>query len=134
MSRCRSVSAKSPPSSGIPFLTDPPRQPTFVLLNFSHGTNYGIFEFSLRKNVWNQVAFVSFATDHLVYVNGVLVGENFTDTIVSDSGLRFGGWYDDSQMSISPAVELAEFAVFNRGMAAEELAAIYQLQSAILNL
>jgi len=67
-------------------------------------------------------------------VNGVFAAENVTEPFDTDCGLRFGGWYDDNQMSISPAVELAEFAVFNRAMEAEELAAINQLQTATINL
>jgi hypothetical protein len=119
---------------GIPFETNPAREPFNVTLNFSHGTFYGICEFSLRKFVWNQVAMVSLDGDHQLFVNGLLTAESITEVINSDSGLRFGGWYDDSQMTLSPAVELAEFAVFSRAMAADELAAIYQLQSATSNL
>ena len=119
---------------GIPFQSDQPRQQLFVTLNLSHGTYYGICEFTLRKYVWNQVAIVSNGGDHQVYVNGVLNAENITEPFDTDCGLRFGGWYDDNQMSISPAVELAEFAVFNRAMEAEELAAINQLQTATLYL
>lgn len=117
---------------GIPFQTDPPREPTYVTLNLSHGTYYGICEFSVRKYVWNQIAIVSLDGNHQVYVNGILTAENITEDCNTDSGVRFGGWYDDNQMSISPAVELAEFAVFNRAMEAEELAAINQLQTATL--
>jgi hypothetical protein len=119
---------------GIPFQSDPPREQYNVTLNLSHGTFYGICEFSLRKYVWNQVAIVSLGGDHQVYVNGILADENITEPCNTDCGLRFGGWYDDNQMSISPAVELAEFAVFNRAMEAEELAAINQLQTATVNL
>lgn len=119
---------------GIPFQTDPPREQYNVTLNLSHGALNGICEFSLRKYVWNQLALVSSGGNHQVYVNGILTAENTTEPFDTNCGVRFGGWYDDSQMSISPAVELAEFAVFNRAMEAEEIAAINQLQTATVNL
>ena len=115
---------------GIPFdeSATPARQDPMVQLNLTHGTYYGICVFFLHKYVWQHVAIVSDADHHQVYVNGWLADENFTETFQSDMGLRFGGWYDDNQMSISPAVELAEFAVFNRAMSAGEVGNVYQLQ------
>ena len=115
---------------GIPFdeSATPARQDPMVQLNLTHGTYYGICVFFLHKYVWQHVAVVSDADHHQVYVNGWLADENFTETFQSDMGLRFGGWYDDNQMSLSPAVELAEFAVFTRAMSAGEVGNIYQLQ------
>jgi hypothetical protein len=119
---------------GIPFAAEPPRAPATVTLNLSHGSFYGICEFSLPKYTWVQVAIVSTDDNHQLYVNGILTAENITEPFNSDSGLRFGGLYDDSQISLSPAVELAEFAVFHRAMGAAELAAIHQLQATTVNL
>jgi len=114
---------------GIPFdeSATPARQDPMVQLNLTHGTYYGICVFFLHKYAWQHVAVVSDADHHQVYVNGWLADENFTETFQSDMGLRFGGWYDDNQMSISPAWNWRS-SRFSTGHVGGEVGNIYQLQ------
>lgn len=114
---------------GIMFLSSPPREADTVTLNLTHGTMFSICEWSLNKYEWVQLAIVSSGANHKVYVNGILTAEGTTNAFNSQDHLRFGGWYNDNQMSISPAVEMAEFAVFSRAMAADEIANIYTQQN-----
>jgi hypothetical protein len=114
---------------GIPFLTDPPRAAGSVTLDLSHGTMNGICEWQMTKFEWHQVAMVSTGSNHKVYVDGVLAAEGDTVPFESYTHMRLGGWYQDSQLSISPWVSLAELAVFSRAMDAAEVADIYSKQN-----